>query len=47
MTVQQIAKRLDVSANTVESYRERMKKKLLMKSGTELTVRAAQWVMET
>jgi RNA polymerase sigma factor (sigma-70 family) len=47
LTVQQIAKRLDVSSNTVESYRERMKKKLLMKSGAELTVRAAQWVMET
>ena len=47
LTVQQIASRLNVTANTVESYRERIKKKLLLKSGTELTVCAAQWVMET
>lgn len=47
LTVQQIATRLSVTSNTVESYRERIKKKLRMKSGTELTVCAAQWVMET
>jgi RNA polymerase sigma factor (sigma-70 family) len=47
LTVQQIAKRLSVTANTVESHRERIKKKLSIKSGTELTVRAAQWVMES
>ena len=46
LTVRQIAKRLDVTSNTVESHRERIKKKLSLSSSARVTVQAVQWVME-
>jgi DNA-binding NarL/FixJ family response regulator len=40
----QIAEELHVSVKTVESHRENIKNKLSLKSGTELSHRAVQWV---
>jgi DNA-binding NarL/FixJ family response regulator len=45
-TTHQIANKLHLSPKTVESYRENLKKKLELKSGTELTRHAVQWVLE-
>jgi DNA-binding NarL/FixJ family response regulator len=45
LTTQQIAAKLEVSSKTVDSHRERIKQKLDLKNGTELTHRAAQWVL--
>lgn len=39
----QIAERLNVSISTVETYRERIKDKLDLKTGTELTRAAILW----
>lgn len=39
----EIAERLDLSVKTVESYREKIKAKLLLDSGAELTLRAVAW----
>lgn len=40
----QIAEALHLSIKTIESYREHIKKKLLLKSGAELVQHAVQWV---
>lgn len=42
----QIATELHISTSTVETYRERLKTKLGLKNGAELTRHAMQWVME-
>lgn len=42
----QIAERLHLSIHTVETYRERIKDKLDLKSGTELAHFATQWLLE-
>ncbi len=42
----QIASKLHVSVKTVESYREHIKIKLDLQSGTELTHHAVKWVLE-
>ena len=41
-----ISNRLHVSPHTVDSHREKIKTKLGLKSGTELSRRAFQWVLE-
>ena len=46
LTTHQIANKLQLSPKTVESYRENLKKKLELRSGTELTRHAVQWVLE-
>ena len=46
LTTHQIANKLHLSPKTVESYRENLKKKLELRSGTELTRHAVQWVLE-
>jgi DNA-binding NarL/FixJ family response regulator len=42
-----IAKQLRLSIHTVETHRERIRAKLNLDSGTELTQRAVRWVIET
>jgi DNA-binding NarL/FixJ family response regulator len=42
----QIASELHISTSTVETYRERLKTKLGLKNGAELSRKAMQWVME-
>ena len=46
MTTAAIAARLHLSVHTVETYRERIKSKLDLKSGAELVHFATQWVLE-
>jgi DNA-binding NarL/FixJ family response regulator len=46
LTTQQIAFKLEVSSKTVDSHRERIKQKLDLKNGTELTHRAAHWAIQ-
>lgn len=46
LTTHQIAARLHLSPKTVESYRENLKRKLGLRSSTELTRHAVQWTME-
>jgi hypothetical protein len=41
-----IAEALNLSAKTIESHRENIKRKLGLGSGAELTGRATAWVME-
>ena len=41
-----IAKRLHLSVKTVETYRERIRKKLDLRDGTELAHDATRWVLE-
>lgn len=41
-----IANRLGVSVNTIETHRQRIKAKFNLKSATELTRAATQWVLE-
>ena len=41
-----IAKKLHISIKTVETHRQRVKRKLKLHDGTELIRRALQWVME-
>jgi DNA-binding NarL/FixJ family response regulator len=45
-TTRQIAGTLGLSLKTVESYRENIKHKLSLTSGSDLTRRAVQWVLE-
>jgi DNA-binding NarL/FixJ family response regulator len=42
----QIASELHISTSTVETYRERLKTKLGLKNGAELSRKAMQWVMD-
>jgi DNA-binding NarL/FixJ family response regulator len=44
-SAREIADRLNLSANTVESHRNRIKAKLSMKDSAELTKNAIQWVI--
>jgi DNA-binding NarL/FixJ family response regulator len=46
LTTREIAKRLHLSTSTVDTYRERLKSKLGVKTGAELIHRATQWVIE-
>jgi DNA-binding NarL/FixJ family response regulator len=46
LETKQIAQRLQLSRKTVETHRERIKDKLNLRSGTELTRHAFQWVMD-
>lgn len=41
-----IAQRLHLSVKTVETYRDRIRHKLNLSDGAQLTCRAAQWVLE-
>src|SRR5262249_3202091 len=43
---QEIAERLHISVKTVETHRDRIKKKLDLKDGTELIRHAVLWVTE-
>ena len=47
LKTQEIAAQLHLSVKTVETYRDRIREKLDLKDGTELTRRAVQWVLET
>jgi DNA-binding NarL/FixJ family response regulator len=46
MKTAEIAERLHLSVKTVETYRDRIRHKLDLKSGTELAHYATQWVLE-
>ena len=46
MKTAQIAIRVHLSVHTVETYRERIRHKLDLKSGAELAHYATQWVLE-
>lgn len=46
MTTKQIARRLVLSPKTIETHREKIKKKLGLKNSAELSCRAVQWVLE-
>ncbi len=45
-TTRQIACKLNLSAKTIETYRENIKHKLNLSNATELTRHAIQWVLE-
>ena len=47
LTIRQIAHRLEISPKTIETHREHIKDKLELKSTTELTRHAVQWVLES
>lgn len=44
-TTRRIARQLDISVHTVETYRERLRTKLGIKNSAELTFRAIVWVL--
>lgn len=46
LTTREIAKQLHLSPSTVDTYRERLKLKLSVKTGAELVHRATQWTLE-
>ena len=46
LTTQQIAQKLQLSAKTIETHREKIKGKLNLKNSAELSRRAVQWVLE-
>lgn len=46
-TTQKIARQLNLAASTVETYRERIKTKLNLSNGTELTRRAILWMLRS
>lgn len=46
LTTRQIAERLHLSPKTIETHRDKIKAKLNLASGNELTRRAVQWVLE-
>ncbi len=46
LTTQQIARKLKLSAKTIETHREKIKVKLDLKNSAELSRRAVQWVLE-
>ncbi len=43
---QEVADQLHLGVRTVETYRDRIREKLDLKDGTELTRCAVQWVLE-
>ncbi|MCA9019823.1 MAG: response regulator transcription factor [Planctomycetaceae bacterium] len=45
-TTRRIARKLNLSPKTVETYRENIKHKLNLKNASELTLYATQWVLE-
>lgn len=45
-TTSSIARQLHLSVHTVESHREKIRRKMALKNGAELTRRAIQWCME-
>ena len=46
MKTAEIAQRLHLSVKTVETYRERIRRKLDLNDGTRLARYATQWVLE-
>lgn len=46
LTIIEIAQRLNLSSHTVETYRQRIRKKLNFRTISELASKAAQWVLE-
>ncbi|MGA2032641.1 MAG: response regulator transcription factor [Thermoguttaceae bacterium] len=46
MSTKQIAKRLDLSPKTIDTYRDSIKKKLNLANANQLSRRAVQWVLE-
>lgn len=46
MKTMEIAERLRLSVKTVETYRDRIRKKLDLRDGTELSHHATRWVLE-
>ena len=46
LSTKQIAQKLDLSPKTIEAHREKIKAKLNLKSGAELSRHATQWVLE-
>ena len=46
LTTSDLAKRLHLSAHTIETYRQRLKTKLSLSSSTALAREAVQWVLE-
>jgi DNA-binding NarL/FixJ family response regulator len=46
LTTQQIGQELQVSPKTVQTYRERIKRKLALDSAAELSSEATRWVLE-
>jgi putative FmdB family regulatory protein len=46
VTTSSIAKQLHLSPHTIDSRREKIKSKLGLKNGAELTRRAVQWLLE-
>lgn len=46
LSTRAIARRLHLSGSTIDTYRERMKKKLGVQSGAELVRHAIQWAIE-
>jgi DNA-binding NarL/FixJ family response regulator len=46
LRTKQIAQKLDLSPKTIEAHREKIKAKLNLKNGAELSRHATQWVLE-
>jgi DNA-binding NarL/FixJ family response regulator len=46
LATKQIARKLDLSHKTIEAHREKIKSKLNLKTGAELSRHATQWVLE-
>jgi DNA-binding NarL/FixJ family response regulator len=46
LATKEIARKLDLSHKTIEAHREKIKSKLNLRSGTELSRYATQWVLE-
>jgi len=46
LATKEIALKLDLSRKTIEAHREKIKSKLNLKTGTELSRHATQWVLE-
>ena len=44
-SAKEIAKKINISSNTVESHRNRIKSKLKLKDSAELTKHAIQWII--
>lgn len=45
-TTREIARRLNLSVKTIETYRESLKRKLNLKNSAELTQHAVRWLLE-